>query len=97
MKSYWVYMVRCADGSFYVGVTNDADHRVGEHNFGEDPECYTFTRRPVELVYASEFHEVTDAIRWEKQLKKWSRSKKEALIAGDWERIKLLASRKGRR
>ncbi len=94
MRSYFVYMVRCADGSFYVGVTNDADFRVGQHNFGVDPDCYTFTRRPVELVYSSEFHEVTDAIRWEKQLKKWSRVKKQALIDGNWEEIRRLARRK---
>jgi putative endonuclease len=91
VKIYYVYMVRCADGSFYVGITNSPEVRLAQHTLGTDPECYTFTRRPVELVHASDFHEVTDAIRWEKQLKKWSRAKKEALIAGDWQRIHELA------
>ena len=97
MKNYWVYMVRCSDGSFYTGITNDADYRVGQHNFGVDPECYTFTRRPVALVYASNFTDVLDAIRWEKQVKKWSRAKKEALIAGDWQRIRQLGLRRRKR
>lgn len=94
MKTYFVYMVRCSDGSYYTGVSKDADIRVAEHNLGIDPGCYTFTRRPVELVHASGFGEVTDAIRWEKQLKKWARAKKEALIAGDWKKIRELARRR---
>ena len=91
MRSYWVYMVRCSDGSFYVGITNDAERRVGEHNYGLDPRCYTFTRRPVELVHASEFHWIHEAISWEKQLKGWSRAKKLALIEKDWDEISRLA------
>jgi putative endonuclease len=84
MKLYWVYMVLCDDGSYYIGVTNEPDRRVGQHNDGTDPNSYTFTRRPVRLVYAAEFHEVGDAIRWEKQIKKWSRKKKAALARGDF-------------
>lgn len=96
MNSYYVYMVRCSDGSFYTGISRDADVRVVQHNLGIDSGCYTFTRRPVILVHVSEFHEVTDAISWEKQLKGWSRAKKEALIAGDWKRIHQLARRKSK-
>lgn len=77
-------MVRCADNSFYAGITNNPEVRLAQHNLGTDPGCYTFTRRPVELVHASDFHEVDDALRWEKQLKGWSRAKKRALIANDW-------------
>ena len=80
-------MVRCSDGSFYVGVTNDADRRIAEHNLGVDPDCYTFIRRPVELVYSAEFHWVDEAIAWEKRLKGWSRAKKLALIENDWSAI----------
>lgn len=84
MKLYWVYMVLCDDESYYIGVTNEPDRRVAQHNDGTDPNSYTFTRRPVRLVYAAEFHEVGDAIRWEKQIKKWSRKKKAALARGDF-------------
>jgi putative endonuclease len=91
VKTYWVYMLLCADGSFYVGVTSDLEYRVGQHQFGEDRGCYTFTRRPVVLVHSSEFRYVDEAIAWEKQLKGWSRAKKQALIQNDWPRIVELA------
>jgi putative endonuclease len=91
MKLYWVYMLLCADGSFYVGVTNNVELRVGQHEFGIDRNCYTFTRRPVQLVHASDFHDVIDAISWEKQLKRWSRAKKAALAERDWPRVRRLA------
>ena len=84
-------MVLCSDGSFYTGITNNAEYRVAQHNYGVDPECYTFTRRPVKLVHLSEFREVWDAIRWEKRLKGWSRAKKRALTEGDWAAIHILA------
>ncbi len=95
MKDYYVYMLRCADGSFYVGITNNLDRRFAEHQLGIDEHCYTFMRRPIELVHQSSFHNVDDAIAWEKQLKGWSRKKKFALIADDWETIKCYASRAG--
>lgn len=62
-------MVRCKDGTFYVGITNDVDRRVYEHNSGHDPNGYTFTRRPVELAHVEVFNEVDEAIRVEKKLK----------------------------
>jgi putative endonuclease len=91
-----VYIVRCADESFYTGITNNVEYRVGQHNFGTDPESYTFTRRPVRLVYSSEFRDVIDAIAWEKHVKHWSRAKKQALIDGDWSKIRRLARGKDR-
>ena len=84
MRSYFVYIVECSDGTYYTGVTNDVERRVGEHNFGLDERSYTFTRRPVELVFSTEFKEVNDAIQFEKQLKGWSRAKKRAIIEGRW-------------
>ena len=81
VKTYYVYMLRCADGSFYVGITNNIELRVGQHEFGFDPEC-------------SDFRNVDDAIAWEKQLKGWSRAKKRALVEGDWKRIHELAKRR---
>lgn len=92
MKNYYVYMLLCADGKFYVGVTNDVDARVAQHQLGIDPHCYTFKRRPVRLVHASNFYDVNDAIAWEKQLKRWSRAKKEALIDSDWAKVHELAA-----
>ena len=94
MKTYYVYMLRCADGSFYVGITNNIELRINQHQFGLDEECYTFTRRPVRLVHSSDFSNVDDAIAWEKQLKGWSRAKKVALVDGDWALIHRLAKGK---
>ena len=84
-------MLLCADGSFYVGVTNNLEHRVGQHQSGEDRGCYTFGRRPVLLVHSSDFRNVDDAIAWEKQLKGWSRAKKLALIENNWATMSELA------
>jgi putative endonuclease len=77
-------MLLCADGSYYVGITNDVDRRVWEHNAGANATAYTHSRRPVRIAHASSFSDVEDAIRWEKQLKGWSRAKKRALVDGDW-------------
>jgi len=82
-------MLECSDGSFYVGVTNDLERRIGEHNAGWNPTCYTHERRPVRLVYSSDFSEIDQAIRWEKQIKSWNRLKKIALVKGDWEAVRL--------
>jgi putative endonuclease len=84
-------MLLCDDGSYYIGITNDPQRRVGEHNDGSDERCYTFTRRPVQLVYSTEFYEVEDAIAYEKRLKGWSRKKKAALVRGDWNEIVRLS------
>jgi predicted GIY-YIG superfamily endonuclease len=88
----WTYMLRCADGSFYVGCTSDLDLRIGQHQGGE-ADGYTARRRPVELVWAEEFQDIGDAIAAERRIKGWSRAKKEALFAGDWQTIKALGSR----
>ncbi|HVR45974.1 MAG TPA: GIY-YIG nuclease family protein [Candidatus Binatia bacterium] len=93
MKSYFVYMLLCADRSFYIGITNDPDVRVPQHQEGHDPRSYTFTRRPVKLVHCSEFHDVAGAIAWEKQLKGWSRAKKVAFISGNFALVHELAKR----
>ena len=95
-KSYWVYMLRCSDESFYVGVTSRIELRVAEHQLGLDPSCYTFSRRPLRLVYHEEFGEVLQAIAAEKKLKGWSYRKKRALLEGDWLAFALLLERRGR-
>jgi putative endonuclease len=90
----YVYMLRCADGSYYVGSAtgNDLTKRIAEHEAGAY-RGYTFTRRPLQLVWSEHFDRITDAIAAERQIKGWTRAKKEALIRGDWESIKVLAQR----
>lgn len=88
---YIVYMLHCGDGSYYTGMTNDLEARLWQHETGEFPTCYTFTRRPVKLVYATSFDYVYHAIGWEKHIKRWSRKKKEALIREDETGLKALA------
>lgn len=91
MKTYYVYILKCYDKSYYTGFTNDIDRRFAEHEQGINPESYTFKRRPVELVFWQEFASVNDAIAFEKQVKKWSRKKKEALINSEWKKLPALA------
>ena len=82
--SYFVYILRCADGSYYTGLTENLEIRLAQHQMGELPG-YTQNRLPVQLVFSDEFSPMDDAIGRERQIKGWSRAKKEALIAGDWE------------
>jgi len=91
--AFWVYILRCADASYYVGHTDNLDVRVAQHQSGE-AEGYTKNRRPVRLVYWESFTTREEAFAVERQLKGWSRRKKEALIAGDWECLRLLAQRR---
>jgi len=92
--SAWCYMLRCADGSYYVGsARDDLERRVAEHNFGHYGG-FTVSRRPVCLVWSQESDDVRDAIALERRIKGWSRAKKEALVAGDLDRLKLLSRRR---
>ena len=93
-----VYMLLCADGSFYVGSAtgDDLTKRVAEHNAGTYPG-YTSSRRPVQLVWSEHFPRITDAIAVERKLKGWSRAKKAALIESDWSAIEQLSKRRGGR
>jgi putative endonuclease len=89
-----VYMLRCADGSYYVGSARlGLERRLSEHNSGTFGG-YTSRRLPVELVWSQHFLDITDAIAVERQIKGWSRSKKDALIRGDYSAIKILAKRR---
>lgn len=90
--TFWAYMLRCSDGSYYVGHTDDLERRVAQHDAGE-VAGYTQRRRPVEVVWSSDFGSRDEALSAERQIKGWSRAKKEALVAGDWERISTLGSR----
>ena len=87
---FYVYIVRCSDASYYVGHTENLEARLADHNRGEF-SAYTRKRRPVILVFSQEFQTREEALARERQLQGWSRAKKEALIAGNWERLKLLS------
>ncbi|MBV8355213.1 MAG: GIY-YIG nuclease family protein, partial [Candidatus Eremiobacteraeota bacterium] len=88
MKTYYVYMLLCFDGTYYVGVTNNVDRRFWEHCEGIDPECYTYNRRPLKVVWVGPTNSILDAIAYEKVVKDWSRKKKRALIEGRWDDIR---------
>lgn len=91
MKHYTVYILKCADDSYYVGVTNDIDARLEQHNEGYNVKAYTYRRRPVELMFEEHFQDINQAISFEKQIKGWRRAKKEALINGDWDKLPELS------
>ena len=93
MQISYVYILKCADDSYYTGVTSNIDQRMQQHESAFYPDCYTASRRPVELVFYAEFTNIGFAIDKEKQIKKWSRSKKEALINGDFDQLPNLAKK----
>jgi putative endonuclease len=90
----FLYILRCADGSFYIGTTRATlEIRIAQHNDGIFGG-YTATRRPVTLVFSQWFDRITDAIENERKLKKWSRAKKEAFIRGDHVALRQLSARR---
>ena len=93
-KVIYLYILKCNDDSFYIGVTNNLDKRVVEHNSGIKTDSYTYDKRPVELVYNTYFTDYNLAFEWETKIKKWSRAKKQALINGDSDLLKLLSKKK---
>jgi len=88
--NFWAYMLRCADGSYYVGHTEDLEARVADHQSGLI-EGYTRTRRPLTLVWSQDFPDRYSALAAERQIKAWTRAKKEALIRSDFGAIRRLA------
>jgi putative endonuclease len=80
MKSLYVYILECSDDTLYVGVTNNVGRRFIEHCTGLDEKSYTFSRRPLKLVFCRQFNHPIEAINYEKQLKGWTKAKKLALI-----------------
>ena len=93
MPGGWLYILRCNDGSYYTGCTSNIEQRISQHQSGLI-EGYTSERLPVKLVYNIHFQDIRDAIAAERRIKKWSRSKKEALIRGDFELLRLLAKKR---
>ena len=88
-----VYILRCADGSYYVGSARNLENRLEQHASGLGAE-YTKRRLPVELVFAEEFESIADAYALEKQIQGWGRAKREALIAGRFDDLKRLSRKK---
>ena len=89
----FVYILECSDGSYYTGVTNNLERRLYEHQSGSH-SGYTSVRLPAKLVFSQEFDDPMTAIRREKQIKGWSRVKKEALIKGDFDLLVELSKNK---
>ena len=96
MLSFWIYILKCSDGPYYVGHTDNLERRIAEHE--EGVKCrYAKNRRPVKLMYSDEFKSRVEALQFERQIKGWSRNKKEALIMNDWDRIKQLSKSHNRK
>jgi putative endonuclease len=91
----FLYILKCADGSYYTGTYrgDNLETRISEHNNAHYENAYTTSRRPVELVFAEEFANITDAVAAERRIKGWTRAKKEALITGNWDALITLAKR----
>ena len=88
--AFWCYILKCADGKYYTGHTDDLERRMAEHQHGG--YCrFTSTRRPVRLIWAQEFSTRHEALDSELRVKKWSRAKKEALARSDWDALSHFA------
>ncbi|MBK8815618.1 MAG: GIY-YIG nuclease family protein [Methylococcaceae bacterium] len=87
---FWVYILKCSDGSYYTGHTDNLEMRIAQHQAGECPG-YTATRLPAELVWTQEFNSREEALAAERQIKGWGRKKKEAMMRGDWAEVSRLA------
>ena len=94
MKIYYVYILKCSDETYYTGITSNLNGRVIEHQRGKHVDSYTYNRRPVSLVFYAEFTDPNHAIDTEKQIKKWSRIKKEALINNEFKTLVNLSKKK---
>jgi len=91
MKSYYIYILKCADGLLYTGFTNNISRRFEEHQLGRNKSCFTYKRRPIELIFYQEFNDVEKAIYFEKKIKKWSASKKLALANDNFDMLQILS------
>jgi predicted GIY-YIG superfamily endonuclease len=95
--TFWTYILKCADNSYYTGHTDNLERRIQQHHQRAFPTCYTARRLPVEMVFSQAFATREEALASERQIKGWSRKKKEAMIAGDWARVSALAENALRR
>ena len=93
MKTMYVYILKCADESYYTGVTNNLENRFEQHKQGININCYTYSRRPLELVFYELFNSPKTAVEFEKKIKKWSKNKKEALIKKNFDLLPSLSKK----
>jgi len=93
MQLSCVYILKCNDDTYYTGVSSNLEKRIFEHQTGKHNNSYTYHRRPVSLVFSAEFTDINLAIDTEKQIKKWSKAKKEALINGEFELLPYLSKK----
>ena len=89
-----IYILKCSDNNYYTGITSDLTKRLIDHNSGKYKDSYTSKRQPLELMFYAEFTDINFAIEKEKQIKKWSKAKKEALINNEFELLPNLAKKK---
>lgn len=94
MKVYYVYILKCSNKTYYTGITSNLTKRITEHKSGKYIDSYTYKRRPIALEFYAEFTNVDLAIETEKQIKKWSKAKKEALVKNEFEKLPNLAKKK---
>ncbi|WP_405399482.1 GIY-YIG nuclease family protein [Maribacter sp. Asnod2-G09] len=94
MITYYVYILKCADSTFYTGITSNLTQRLESHESGKYKDSYTNKRRPVTLAFYCEFTDPNMAIENEKRIKKWSKAKKKALIDGEYDDLPNLAKKK---
>lgn len=94
MKIYYVYILKFSDDTYYTGFTSNLENRVIQHQSGKHTDSYTHSRRPIHLAFYAEFTDPSIAIETEKQIKKWSKVKKEALINGEFDNLPNLAKKK---
>ena len=97
MQGATIYILRCAGGSYYTGITRrPVEERVSEHAQGLIKGCYTESRLPVELVFREFYERIDEAVAAERRIKGWSRAKKEAMMRGDFAALSALAKRRGK-
>ena len=92
-EGFHVYILKCSDDSYYVGLSNHLKQRLEVHNSGNGPR-FTASRLPVVLAYSEPFRDLESAVKRERQIKKWTRAKKEALIRGDFATLKMLSKKR---
>ena len=88
--AFWCYILRCSDGKYYTGHTDNLERRIAEHQHGGYCD-FTSKRRPVTLLWAQDFPSRYEALQSELTVKKWSRAKKEALARSDWQSLSHFA------
>ena len=93
--AFYIYILKCADNSYYTGHTDDIEKRLNEHYQGKSP-CYTQKRRPIKLVFMQDFSSRYEALTAERKIKKWTRRKKEALMYQGWEGLLKLTKEENR-